>query len=139
MQQIFSSHCFMRLKRKFADNASFDQFLADKVELVTGDLTVPALGMSKEDRDLVTKDTQIIINSAASVKFDHPLREALETNFWGAQRILDLAKECVQLEVMTHISTAYVNSNRPGNGPPIDEKIYWDDMNVMEHVNKMCG
>lgn len=92
MRQIFSSHVFIRLKRKFEDNASFEHFLSEKIELVTGDLTLPALGLAEDDHERVIRDTHMIINSAASVKFDDPIREALEINFFGAQRILELAK-----------------------------------------------
>jgi fatty acyl-CoA reductase len=35
--------------------------------------------------------------------------------------MLELAQECQKLETLTHVSTAYVNSNRKGF---IEEKIY---------------
>lgn len=95
--------------------------------------------MSKEDRALLTEDTHVIINSAASVSFDDPIRDALDVNFFGPQRILELAKECKQLEVMTHISTAYVNSNISPSKGPIDEKIYWADRKIFEHVKQLCS
>ena len=41
--------------------------------------------------------------------------------------MLQLAKECSQLEVFTHISTAYANCNRTGY---IEEMIYDDDQDV---------
>lgn len=39
----------------------------------------------------------------------------------GLHRLITLAKECKQVETFTHVSTAYVNSNRAGY---IEEKIY---------------
>ena len=56
----------------------------------------------------------MIINSAASVNFDDPLQEAVKINYYGCERILALAKECKNLRVLTHISTAYVNCARSG-------------------------
>jgi alcohol-forming fatty acyl-CoA reductase len=41
-------------------------------------------------------------------------------------RILELAQECRNLQSLTHVSTAYVNSNRTGF---IEEKIYSLDNN----------
>ena len=39
----------------------------------------------------------------------------------GCMRMLELAKECQNLTVFTHVSTCYVNCNRRGN---IEEIIY---------------
>jgi thioester reductase-like protein len=72
------------------------------------------LGMSNEDRALITENADIIINSAASVNFDDPIQEALEINFYGCGRVLELAKECNKLKIFTHVSTCYVNCNRTG-------------------------
>ena len=63
----------------------------------------------------------IIINSAASVNFNDPLKIALQINYFGSQKVLDLAKECKNLDIYTQVSTAYVNCNRLGY---IEEKLY---------------
>lgn len=72
-------------------------------------------------RKQITEDLQIVINCAASVNFDDPLPDALQINYFGCLRMLELAKECKNIEVFEHVSTAYVNSNRSGF---IEEKIY---------------
>lgn len=41
--------------------------------------------------------------------------------------MLELAKECHNLDIFTHVSTAYVNCNRTGY---IDEVIYDQNMEV---------
>ena len=79
------------------------------------------LGMSKETRDMLTRECDIVINCAASVNFDDPLLDAIQINFVGCKRMLELAKECEHLEVFTHVSTAYTNSERLGF---IEEKIH---------------
>ena len=81
---------------------------------VSGDLTQEHLGMSPEDRYKVTENVQVILNSAASINFDDPLHKALNINYHGSQRMLQLAKECKHLEVFSHISTAYANCDRTG-------------------------
>jgi fatty acyl-CoA reductase len=69
----------------------------------------------------LVNELDILINCAASVNFDDPLLDAIQINYFGCMRMLELAKECRKLEVFTHVSTAYANSNRKGF---IEEKIY---------------
>ena len=63
----------------------------------------------------------MIINVAASVNFDDPLLDAIQINYMGCMRMLELAKECQKLLVLTHVSTAYSNCNNFGR---IEEKVY---------------
>ena len=114
LDKIFESYCFNRLKKQFDDNQSFKKFIKDKVELVSGDLTKENLAMPEEDRKKVTENVNIIINSAASVKFDDQIQKGLGINYFGAIRMVDLAKECQNLDVMNHVSTCYVNCNKKG-------------------------
>ena len=78
---------------------------------VAGDLIIDKLGLSEADRAMVTAETDVVINCAASVNFDDPLLDALEINYFGCLRMLQLAKECPNILTFTHVSTAYVNSN----------------------------
>lgn len=63
----------------------------DKIQPIGGDLTLNGLGLSNMDRETLLNEVNIYINCAASVNFDDPLLEALNTNFFGCMRILDLA------------------------------------------------
>lgn len=86
---------------------------------------------------MVVENCNIILNSAASVNFDDPLKEALQINYFGCLRMLDLAKECKNLEVFTHVSTCYVNCNRSGY---IEEKIYdTGHVNIDELVSSIMN
>lgn len=69
------------------------------------------LGLKPEDRALLVEEVEVILNSAASINFMEPLRDALQINFFGALRMLDLAHECKKLICFTHVSSTYVNSN----------------------------
>ena len=73
---------------------------------------------------MIIEQVDIIINSAASVNFDDPLQEAIQINFFGCQRMLELCKECKNLQIFSHVSTAYANCDRSGY---IDEIIYDQD------------
>ncbi len=92
-----------------------------KVEPIVGDLTLKELGLSPKHKEIIINEVQIIINCAASVNFDDPLLDALNINYMGCMRILDLAEQSNSLLTFTHVSTAYVNSDRQGL---IEEKIY---------------
>jgi fatty acyl-CoA reductase len=122
--QILQSECFKRL-RLIHGKDEFVDWAQSKIHPIQGDLIIEHLGLSAQDRAIVTNEVDVIINSAASVNFDDPLKEALQINYFGCQRMLQLAKECTHLSVFTHISTAYVNCNRTGY---IEEKIYDDHL-----------
>ena len=53
------------------------KYLIQKIVPIQGDLFLEKLGMTFEDRNIVTNEVDVIINSAASVNFDDPLQEAL--------------------------------------------------------------
>ena len=110
-KEILASECFKIVKKMIPN---FLAFAESKIVPIAGDLVIENLGMSPEERKMVTENCQVIINSAASVNFDDPLQEAININYMGCQRMLDLAKECKNLLVFTHISTAYVNCNLSG-------------------------
>ena len=40
---------------------------------------------------MVTSETNLVINCAASVNFDDPLLDALQINYFGCLRMLELA------------------------------------------------
>ena len=73
-RQIFSSQIFAPL---FKNNPGLRQQVQAKVVPVGGDLIIDKLGLSLEDRAMVTEETNVIINCAASVSFNDPLLDAL--------------------------------------------------------------
>jgi thioester reductase-like protein len=118
LEEIFKSELFDPL---FKANPELRHNWPHKIFPIAGDLTLSQLGMSAESRAILQNEVQIIINCAASVNFDDPLLDALNINYFGCMRMLDLAQSSKSVEVFTHVSTAYVNSNREG---VIEEKVY---------------
>jgi fatty acyl-CoA reductase len=118
--EILSSACFSRIPNLKA-------FAESKIIPVAGDLIMDGLGLSPQDRRMITENCHVMINCAASVNFDDPLQDALRINYFGCMKMLDLAKECKKLEVFTHVSTAYVNCDRKGF---VAEEIYDPDVDV---------
>jgi len=117
-------------------NRNFVEWAESKIVAIQGDLIMENLGLSEEDRSMVVNDCHVIINSAASVNFDDPLQDALQINYFGCQRMLQLAKECKRLEIFTHVSTCYVNCNRLGD---IEEDIYDKDIDVELKVKTLMA
>ena len=115
---IFGAQIFSLV---FEEQPNLRQTLLNKVIPIAGDLVLDGLGISAIDRFRLVNEVNIIINCAASVNFDDPLLDAIQINYMGCQRLVTLAKECKKIITFTHVSTAYVNSNRAGY---IEEKIY---------------
>ena len=99
-------------------------------------MIIEKLGIPAGERALIINEVNVIINSAASVNFDDPLQDALQINYFGCQRMLELAKECKQISIFTHVSTAYVNCTKTGL---IEEKIYNPDVEIESFVARVMA
>nr|XP_049707262.1 fatty acyl-CoA reductase wat isoform X1 [Helicoverpa armigera]XP_049707263.1 fatty acyl-CoA reductase wat isoform X2 [Helicoverpa armigera]XP_049707264.1 fatty acyl-CoA reductase wat isoform X3 [Helicoverpa armigera]XP_049707265.1 fatty acyl-CoA reductase wat isoform X4 [Helicoverpa armigera] len=97
-----------------------------KVVPIVGDMELPGLGISEEDRKMLTSKVTIIINAAATVKFDEKLSVSTAINVKGTKEVLKLAKECRNLKAITHVSTAFSNTHVNH----IEEKFYEPPMSV---------
>ncbi|RXI06596.1 hypothetical protein DVH24_025732 [Malus domestica] len=95
--------------------AHFDSSLSEKVVAVPGDVTFENLGVKDlKLREEMFYEIQIIINSAATTNFDERYDIALNVNTFGVLHVLGFAKKCLKLEMLLHISTAYVCGERAG-------------------------
>lgn len=83
--------------------------LLKKMVAIESDLTETGLGLSQSDRTLLQDKVNIVLHSAASVKFDAPLKDNLRDNFYGTRNLLDLSKTFNNLNAFVHVSTAYSN------------------------------
>jgi thioester reductase-like protein len=77
----------------------------DKIFAVAGDMTLPGLGISPADMQLLIEDVSIVINSAASVRFDDELKDALQTNVKGPRQLLAICQKMTKLEVCFFFSS----------------------------------
>ncbi|NXD11342.1 FACR1 reductase, partial [Nothocercus nigrocapillus] len=92
----------------------------EKIKPINAELTQPKLAISAEDEEELLTRINIVFHCAATVRFDEPLKHALQLNAMGTQRLLELARQMQKLEAFIHISTAYANCVRKR----IDEVIY---------------
>jgi fatty acyl-CoA reductase len=51
-----------------------EDLVKQKVIAIDGDITIPGLGLSEPDRQLLINHTNVVFHCAASVKFDDPLK-----------------------------------------------------------------
>lgn len=92
----------------------------DRVVPVAGDISKPGIGISKEDEKILVENVSIVFHLAATVRFDAPLRDALQYNVVAVRDIINLCHKMKKLKALVHVSTAY--SNCPIKN--IDEIIY---------------
>lgn len=116
-KDIFSSECFDTIKYK----PGFEQLVKEKVIPIEGDICKDLLAIKPAEREVLINELNVIINIAASVDFNDPIDEALQINYFGCVRMLELAKSCKNLAIYTHVSTCYVNCEKFGY---IKEQIY---------------
>ncbi|XP_056281016.1 fatty acyl-CoA reductase 1 [Pseudoliparis swirei] len=91
-----------------------------KIFPVSSELTQPGLAIGPQDVEKLSACVNVIFHCAATIRFDEPLKHALQLNVIATQQLLGLAKRMPHLEAFVHISTAYANCNRKH----IDEVIY---------------
>ena len=94
--------------------------MLSKLHPVQGDVSLPDLGLSLEDRIVLTEKVNIVFHVAATVSFDQPLADAVNTNAKGTSRVIDLCKELKNAICFIYVSTAYSNVHLS----EIGEKVY---------------
>src|SRR6478736_6013689 len=85
-----------------------------RVQVFSGDVSLPNLGLDPTARQQLTAEVTRVIHSAATVRFDHTLDEARQTNVEGTRHILDFAAASRNLRSFAYVGTAYVAGERNG-------------------------
>jgi hypothetical protein len=66
---------------------------------VEGDATLPDLGLSVQDRDILVSEVGIVLHCAANVSFGAGLRSAVVSNLIGTKRVLQLCHQMKRIKV----------------------------------------
>lgn len=66
---------------------------------MSGDCTLPRLGLSAQDCQELQENVDIIIHSAATVRFNEGLSTATRINVESTMDLINLAQEMTQLKV----------------------------------------
>nr|AXY94560.1 fatty acyl-CoA reductase 4 [synthetic construct] len=125
--------------KKLIDDPFYDAIKAkhptvfSKVYPVKGDVNLPDLGLSREDRNLLLENVNIVFHVAATVRFDEPLHVAVNVNTNGTGRVIELWNDLRHPISFVHVSTAYSNANLR----EIEEKVYTTSLKPADVID-MC-
>ncbi|XP_059310769.1 probable fatty acyl-CoA reductase 4 [Lycium ferocissimum] len=110
--QVIKTDLFRVLKEKLGPN--LHGLIQDKVFPVAGDIACDSLGINFELKDDMCSEIDIIVNSAATTRFDERYDTAIRINALGAMNIIKFSKQCLKLKMLLHVSTAYVCGEKKG-------------------------
>ncbi|KAJ8917331.1 hypothetical protein NQ315_002353, partial [Exocentrus adspersus] len=113
LKELFKNPVFNRIREKDPD-------AFDKVKAISGDVSLPNLGISESDKAFMVGNINVVFHSAATVKFNEDLKNAVILNTLGTKRVLQLCKEMKHLKSFVHVSTAYSNSDKD----VVEETVY---------------
>ncbi|CAL1290501.1 unnamed protein product [Larinioides sclopetarius] len=114
-EQIFNKKIFEKLKKETPE-------LLKKVCVISGDVSLPNLGINEDDTHLLLKEVSIVFHCAAVVNFKKPLEFLLKNNVLGLSNIIELCRKMRKFEVLVYTSTAYSNCNHLNF--PLKEQVY---------------
>lgn len=81
---------------------------------VDGDVTAEGLGLSRDVRRWLARDTTAVVHLAADTTFSRPLDESRRVNRNGTAHLLALADEWPHVARVAFVSTAFVAGRRMG-------------------------
>ncbi|KAK1426223.1 hypothetical protein QVD17_14892 [Tagetes erecta] len=110
--EIINTELFKSLQQAYGK--SYQSFMLSKLVPVNGNVCESNLGLDEDTADVIVKDVDIIVNSAANTTFDERYDVALDINTSGPSRLMSFAKRCKKLNLFVQVSTAYVNGQRQG-------------------------
>ncbi|XP_077230438.1 alcohol-forming fatty acyl-CoA reductase-like isoform X2 [Tasmannia lanceolata] len=110
---VMEKEVFRVLREKYGKG--FYSFVWDKVTPLAGDIAYENLGIEENSlKEEMWREINVVVNVAATTNFDERYDVSLVTNTMGAKHVLEFAKKCVKLEMLLHISTAYVAGEKAG-------------------------
>jgi alcohol-forming fatty acyl-CoA reductase len=93
--------------------ANLAQFIAERVEVVEGDVSQPRFGLTPEASKHLLGSLDLVINSSGLTDFNPDLRDALITNVDATLNLLDFLRESDHAGLL-HLSTCYVAGQSDG-------------------------
>ena len=99
--------------------ADLGRFLRERVEVLDGDVTQPGLGLGEAVRARISRDLDVIVNSAGLTDFNPDLRDALAINIEGLANLVEFQRGTDHAALL-HLSTSFTVGFRDGR---IDEEL----------------
>ncbi|KAA8516955.1 hypothetical protein F0562_017227 [Nyssa sinensis] len=110
--EIINTELFTYLQQTYGK--SYQSFMLSKLVPVVGDVCKSNIGLEEDTADVIAREVDVIIHSAANTTFDERYDVALDINTKGPGRLMSFAKKCKKLKLFMQVSTAYVNGQRQG-------------------------
>jgi len=126
MEEMYKSPLFHRIRDEKPEAFK-------KIVPMFGDVLQEGLGLSEENKKRITDEVSVVIHSAATLKLEAKLKDAVEMNVVGTYRVLELAKQIKNLKVFVHVSTAFCHVDVE----VMEEKIY-DTPISPKDIMRMC-
>ncbi|CAG4999510.1 unnamed protein product [Parnassius apollo] len=121
VKQLLELPIFERVRKEKPENF-------EKIVPLCGDVTLPNLGLSQEDEQMLIEEVSHVFHFAANVKFNENLKVAMKTNVEGTRRVVNLCQRIMNIEVFVYVSTAYSNTNEP----VLEEIVYTAPVSIDE-------
>ncbi|GAB2229818.1 hypothetical protein Droror1_Dr00014074 [Drosera rotundifolia] len=111
--EIIDMELFDALSGKWGRD--FDSKISQKVIVVAGDTACENLGVNDRMlREEMWKKLDIVFHVAALTNFYERYDVAFNTNTMGVVHVIDFAKKCEKIQLVLHVSTAYVSGEKTG-------------------------
>lgn len=107
--------------------------MLQKIIPISGDLSLDGLNLSSDDEDILINQVNIIFHCAGNVRFDEPIKTAINNNVMGTWRVLQLAEKIKHLEVFSHMSTAFCKCYQVD----LEERYYPSQHNVYDIIKNV--
>lgn len=111
IQEIAASPVMRPLREKHQDN--FNQFLADRIKVIVGNVTKADLGLSPTVSSELFSKLDLVVNVAGLVDFFPDVRRAIESNVFSAVNMAHFVSQCHHAKLL-HISSCYVAGAQEG-------------------------
>ncbi|KAJ0982272.1 hypothetical protein J5N97_010527 [Dioscorea zingiberensis] len=110
--EIINTELFRCLREMHGNN--YQAFMLRKLVPVVGNVREAELGIEAELANEISREVDVIVNSAANTTFDERYDVALDINTLGPSRLMSFAQRFHKLKLFLQVSTAYVNGQRQG-------------------------
>ena len=87
--------------------------LAEKIEVVEGDVSQPGLGLEPETAGRLRRELDLVVNSSGLTDFNPDLRDALAVNVDSTYHLIEFIRASDHAALL-HLSTCYVAGQRDG-------------------------
>jgi hypothetical protein len=108
---VEASPVFDRLEERYGKKLS--AFLAEKLEVVEGDVGQPGLGLDDKTRQRLARVIDLVVNSSGLTDFNPDLRDGLASNVEPAAHLIEFLRASDHAALL-HLSTCYVVGARDG-------------------------